>query len=323
MKDLNINLKLQMNKSSILFHIGYHKTGTSWLQKEFFENPVTEINSLAKYNERPKWVTEFVKPFYLYDENKVIGYVNQSYKKNKLNVFSLERLSGYPSTGGYDSLEIAYRLKSLFPNAKVLIVVREQKSMIRSHYIEYLKANGAEKLEELFTPKRFYLIRNPTFNLEFFNYNHLINKYDELFSKDNVLVLPFELMKDRPDLFIDRIFNFCQIKDYEKIIKQLPLQEKVNQQIPLKKAYLNRTFSRLFGSNNSLITLTDNKYLKFLFNKLYRNLPIDFDDKLNSEIDNMLEKYIPAEYFKKSNNILERRINHHSSIDLKQLGYEK
>ena len=305
----------------MLIHIGYHKTGTSWLQKKFFENPISGINSVAKYKDRPKWVTEIIKPFYLYDESKVLEYFDEAYKPDQLNVFSLERLAGYPSTGGYDSLMIAQRLKSLFPNARILIVVREQYSMIKSHYIEYLKANGTAKLKELFTPKRFYLIRNPVFELEYFNYVELINEYDKLFNKENVLVLPYELMRENGAKFIECICEFCQIKDYGDIINQLPLEQRVNKQISLRDAYLNRSYSRLFGSNNSLETVISNRILKYLFNTIYRKLPINYGDRLELEIKEAMEVYIPKKCYTDSNVLLEQRIKYHLPINLKSLGY--
>ena len=46
-------------------------------------------------------------------------------------VLSAERLSGNPHSGGYDSLQTAERLHRLFPQAKVLVVVREQTEEIR------------------------------------------------------------------------------------------------------------------------------------------------------------------------------------------------
>jgi hypothetical protein len=309
------------NNHNILIHIGYHKTGTSWLQKKFFENPISGVNSVAKYNDRPKWVTEFIKPFYLYDESKVLRYFKESYNPDKLNVFSLERLSGYPVTGGYDSLRIAHRLKSLFPNAKILIIVREQFSMIKSQYIEYLKANGTAKLDELLTPKRFYLIRNPMFQLKYFNYNDLINEYDKLYSKDKVLAMPYELMREDPTQFIEYICKFCQIKNHEKIISELPFKERVNEQILLRVAYLNRTHSRIFGSNNSLETITRNRILKFLFNKFYRKLPINFEKRLETEIKETIKNHIRKDYYMESNILLQRRLRHHIQIDLKNLGY--
>lgn len=305
---------------NIIIHIGFHKTGTSWLQKKFFENPVTNINSLAKYKERAKWVTEIIKPFYLYDEAKLLEFINDSYSEGKLNVFSLERLAGYPSTGGYDSLMIAKRLKSLFPNAKILIGIREQFSMIKSHYLEYLKANGTARLDELMSPPRFYLIRNPVFQLEYFFYKDLIEEYDLLFSKENVLVIPYELMSRDPFKYIEYICKFLDIPDYEDFLNQLPFQERINEKISARDAYLNRTYNRIFGSNNSLVTVTSNKFFRFLFSTFYKRLPLDFGKKLESEIKHSIES-IPSGFFKDSNKLLEKRMNYHFEVNLQELGY--
>lgn len=57
-------------------------------------------------------------------------------------VLSAERLSGNPHSGGYDSLQTAKRLHRLFPQAKVLVVVREQTEEILSCYNQYVRAGG-------------------------------------------------------------------------------------------------------------------------------------------------------------------------------------
>ena len=58
-------------------------------------------------------------------------------------VLSYERLSGNPHSGGYDSKEIANRLVQVFPDAKILIVIREQKDIILSTYKQYIIEGGA------------------------------------------------------------------------------------------------------------------------------------------------------------------------------------
>ena len=58
-------------------------------------------------------------------------------------VVSFERFSGNPFSGGYDSKEIADRLVQVFPDARVLVVVREQRSMIVSTYKQYVREGGA------------------------------------------------------------------------------------------------------------------------------------------------------------------------------------
>jgi len=47
-------------------------------------------------------------------------------------VLSAERLSGNPDSGGYDSVHVAEYLAATFPEARVLIVIREQADMLVS-----------------------------------------------------------------------------------------------------------------------------------------------------------------------------------------------
>ena len=59
---------------------------------------------------------------------------------------SFPRLSGHPYSGGYDSRMIADRVAEVFPEARILIVIREQRSMIVSTYKQYVNAGGEARL---------------------------------------------------------------------------------------------------------------------------------------------------------------------------------
>ena len=67
-------------------------------------------------------------------------------------VLSAERLSGNPHSGGYDSVQIAERLATAFPEGRVLIVIREQTEMLVSAYKQYVKVGGAGTLRQYATP---------------------------------------------------------------------------------------------------------------------------------------------------------------------------
>jgi hypothetical protein len=56
---------------------------------------------------------------------------------------SSERLSGNPHSGGYDSAVLAERLHQVFPGARVLVMIREQRSMILSSWAQYVRVGGA------------------------------------------------------------------------------------------------------------------------------------------------------------------------------------
>ena len=92
-------------------------------------------------------------------------------------VLSHERLSGYPHSGGFDSRAIAERLATVLPGARILIVVREQRSMIHSNYHQYVRDGGACPLHRYLQPPQPSMRRMPGFAAEFFAYDRLVETY--------------------------------------------------------------------------------------------------------------------------------------------------
>ena len=87
-------------------------------------------------------------------------------------------------------------LHSLFPGGKVLIVTRNFKGIILSSYSQYLRVGGRSKLTDLlklFSSKPYH---------QFINYNYLISLYIAYFGKENVIVLPYELLHDDQHEFL-------------------------------------------------------------------------------------------------------------------------
>ena len=206
--------------SNILIHIGYHKTGSSWLQKEIFSGNNETFIPLSIGN-RPKYLGKYF--VFNHEHNFLSPY--QSNKKlinkeidlilSKINigsripVISNERLSGNPHSGGFDSKIISDRLNEYFPNAKIFICIREQKNMILSSYFQYLKVGGTESLNNYLT--RNYDGRKPGFSLDHLDYYDLIFYYHKLFPSKNILVLTYESFKDTPHRFVTDIGKFVSV----------------------------------------------------------------------------------------------------------------
>src|SRR5437764_1150862 len=115
-----------------LIHIGYHKTGSTWLQQTIFRDARIGFAT----HETPLPVDEaFIaqNPFTVDADvarERFEGPVTEAADRGLVYAISHERLSGDVGTGGVDSRMIADRLVSSFPAARVLIVVREQRSML-------------------------------------------------------------------------------------------------------------------------------------------------------------------------------------------------
>lgn len=197
-----------------LLHIGYHKTGTTFLQRRFFNDKKSGL-ALAAGPPRtrvPILNKNFidVNPFE-FDPDVARGSLEPAIKnaqnRGLTPVVSHERFSGSPFAGGYDSNEMADRLAATFPEAQVLIVIREQASMLLSLYKLYVRQGGAMPLHQ-FVDSETGRIRVPSFRFDFLEYHRLIVYYAGLFGLENVLVMPYEMLKGTPDLFFERIGEF-------------------------------------------------------------------------------------------------------------------
>lgn len=137
--------------------------------------------------------------------------IEKAREQDLVPVFAAERLSGSPESGGYDSKQIAERLAATFPEARVLMVIREQRDMLVSVYKRYVKMGGTGTFRQYVTPRS----RSrgcPYFDFRFFEYHRLVGCYQNLFGAGNVLVLPYELLRDRPRAFVEHIGTFADAR---------------------------------------------------------------------------------------------------------------
>ena len=199
-----------MRTEGPLLHIGYHKTGSSWLQKCVFENAkagFSRVRGLKKLSlvEANPFDFEARKV-----SKKIEPRIREAQARNLVPVLSRERLSGNPHSGGYDSKIIADRLAAVFPTARVLVVIREQISMLVSVYKQYIQIGGAATFQQYVT-RPSVPPRIPLFRFDFFEYHRLISYYQDLFGATNVLVLPYELLRTQPEKFLEQIGEFLDV----------------------------------------------------------------------------------------------------------------
>ncbi len=100
-------------------------------------------------------------------------------------------------SGRADRRLIAERLNRLFAPAKVLIVVRAQPAMLQSLYLNYLRASRERFVTfEQWLDRTYGSIRFTDVHKVELNYGSLVQAYEEIFGTDNVIVVPFEQIKD-------------------------------------------------------------------------------------------------------------------------------
>jgi hypothetical protein len=179
--------------STPLLHIGYHKTATTWMQRQLFM-PVHGYRQLCGHEDVFRHI---VQPHGLrFDPapmQSLITEANQKVEQGEVGVVSSEILSGHPFLGGRESEVYAERLAKIFPKAKVLISIRNQMQILPSVYMQYVLRGGTMPVDRFFqgTNEIGYF----GFSAENFEYDRLVSLYERLFGSSNVYILPQESLR--------------------------------------------------------------------------------------------------------------------------------
>lgn len=196
----------------LMLAIGYHKTGTTWRERHLWSD--TDLGFCLFKGRDLRDIIVGPAPFD-FDLERCRDQLRASWRdvgEGVMPVFGMERLSGSPYSGGHDSKEIADRLVRLFPNAKILIVIREQTDMILSTYNQSVLTGNTSKLKDYISSNLQGRYALPGFDMRAFRYHRLINYYVSLFGRANVLTLPYEMFRDSAGTFIERIIEFSGVQ---------------------------------------------------------------------------------------------------------------
>jgi hypothetical protein len=192
-----------------VFHIGYHKTASTWLQSEVFTNidgrtwtgtrglVDAALRDLARADDR-------------HYSPGVLGALRDDLvaRDDRPVLFSYEGMSGrlwHADDTGTRSLE---RIARLEPEASILLLVREQQSMLGSIYFQYLYEGGT------LGPESFCVEPSGPgwrFAPEHLAYDRLVRLAIDLFGPDRVCVLPYELLTSDSERFLDHLGQFLGV----------------------------------------------------------------------------------------------------------------
>ena len=194
---------------SPIFHIGLHKTGTSWLQRQLFDHPGNNLRAIGElFGARRELV--WPRPFEFDAAATRARYrpmFEAAVAAGEVPLITDERFSGNPFSGGYDTKEIADRIHAAFPEARIVIVIREQRAMLLSTYDQYVREGGGASLHDWMFPRTRHAV--PGFRFEYFEYDKIIGYYQRLFGPERVRVLTFETFRDAPAMFVEQLLRFC------------------------------------------------------------------------------------------------------------------
>jgi hypothetical protein len=191
----------------ILFHIGYHKTATSWMQNRLFVSdhgyaPLASHDEIFAHIVNPHGLTFTPDAMQAHIAQATIGVA-----QNHVPVVSSEIMSGHPFFGGRESDIYAERIKAIAPDARILISIRAQLKILPSVYMQYLLRGGT------MPPKQFFRDENDlgyfSFSSVNFEYDRLVRLYQSLFGPKNIYVITQESLRSDMDMAVAKLARFC------------------------------------------------------------------------------------------------------------------
>lgn len=285
----------------VVIHVGLHKTATTFLQEVVFPDvkgftyltrPYTQLNHA--FNTLQYADDSLYNPGYL--EKELLQFRDSNL------LLSDESFSGKPTYFSYiNRSQIAKRLNEHFPNAEIILFLRDQVDIMVSHYNSYVKMPyGVKKITNLFykpganfqfsdqpeglstwdSSGIYYDTNDFYIHLDCFKYHCLVNLYKSLF--DKVHIFTFEDLVHRPQLVQDKLKNiFEQDLAYEKS--------------DAKNASFTPNQLKLLRLTNNITYPLKSRIINAASRKVISGLPIKGKSNFNQLMDKFVGDYYQAD----------------------------
>ena len=178
-----------------IIHIGYPKTASTWFQKAFYP-----------HLKSPRYIGRDAIKAALADWN-ALDFDPPAFRKKlglpegEPGLISEEGLCGYLHNGGVGgmvSMVLAEQLKAAYPDARIVLFIRSQPSILVAAYAQYVRSGGTRSARRYFFPKDYLTgpnaatYKQPRFDIDFFRYSRLVALYERLFGRDKVHLFLYE-----------------------------------------------------------------------------------------------------------------------------------
>jgi len=302
-------------------HIGFQKTATTWLQTNHFFHPKIQILNIDQH---ATFLNEFVyRSDFLFEPNSFRNKFQQILQNRPADTcygLSWERLSG-DMLSGLDAKPLAERMYAVLGQTRIVIVIRNQLSMLASCYNQYVQMGGACDFKTFVNDRDIAGSRL----LERLCYHGLICFYQNLFGHENVHVAFYENIQRAPKKFLHRLWTFLGMPICNVNISNDHVNRSTSPHMLFLKRQLNHLFSLPYNkTSNPALPYELHQYVRYhLFN----------DEAITTRFNEILATTHPQKkllaclsetkrtqlstYFHESNQKLVTLL----SMDFKDLGY--
>lgn len=187
------------------------------------------------------------------DEEKTVKEFSESFEKSGIKkvVISEEGLFGNAFYNFNNQQVIAQTLKKLFHQPKIIIVLRRQDTYLESRYKQLLHQGMSLTINRFLNYKKGKFLNyeesysqypNYFSNIDVYqhDYHKMVIEYFTIFGKENVLVLPYEMIKKDKVTFLTKVQNFMGLTS----VPTVQGKPSSNRSYSLLTAYLALIFNR-------------------------------------------------------------------------------
>jgi hypothetical protein len=207
-----------MKDVPIYWHIGVHKTATTWLQKGLLKDhpEIALVNDPKQPWDCPvvSYIVSTKERRYSTDE-ATRRLHEQAEKTNnsatKAVVVSAERLSGHPISGHYDRFKIARRISNLGENQNLIVVFRNPVSLIPSIYQQMVREGFGGTYRDMVNMSSW---KAPRFDLSAYRFKEVLRQYTEVFDEGNLEVLFFEVLEKDSEKYLEEWCEMLGVGNY-------------------------------------------------------------------------------------------------------------
>jgi len=202
----------------VFFHIGLQKTGTTFLQREIFNKIQDSDFAYIDGHFHPDVFNpiRFQDPIF-FDSISIRDKITALAKGKKKLLVSFEDLSGHPYNAAQARSVIADKIRSCFPQAKVIFFLRRQDTFAVSSYLQTVNGGNKYSLREyystVFEDKQHERFICPT--LDYFLFSKYVDHLTGLFGRENCLILPYERFRSENEVVIKQLLDFLNVKFIE------------------------------------------------------------------------------------------------------------